>query len=148
MYKRSLLAAAVLLAFLASIAGAECRPTPHRTTGTHYKPVTEQRVNVSNGVTIHGRILAAPECEPVGNAKVAHWQAGEDGKYADRLRAYMFTDAEGRYRFETEWPALSPPHIHFIITANGYKVLETQWIGDTRIKDIEFDMVLKPSDSK
>jgi protocatechuate 3,4-dioxygenase beta subunit len=105
-------------------------------------------VDVSSGVTVHGRILAAPDCRPVGNAKVAHWQAGEDGRYSDRLRAYMFTDAEGRYSFETEWPALRPPHIHFIITAEGYPILETQWIGDTRTQDIEFDMVLRHSTSK
>ena len=148
MYTNFVVAAAVLFAFHAPIAVAECEPTPHRTTGTHYKPVTEQRVNVSSGVTMHGRILAAPDCKPVANAKVAHWQAGEDGRYADRLRAYMFTDVEGRYRFETEWPVLRPPHIHFIITADGYQVLETQWIGDTRRQDIEFDMVLKPGASK
>ncbi len=119
-------------------------PAP-RTTGTHYKPVTEQRVDVSSGVTVHGRILAAPDCKPVANAKVAHWQAGEDGRYSDRLRAYMFSDAEGRYRFETEWPALRTPHIHFIINAEGYQVLETQWVGDNRAQDIEFDMVLRPN---
>jgi protocatechuate 3,4-dioxygenase beta subunit len=105
-------------------------------------------VDVSSGVTVHGHILAAPDCKPVSNAKVAHWQAGEDGRYSDQLRAYIFTDAEGRYRFETEWPALRPPHIHFIITADGYQVLETQWVGDTRTQDIEFDMVLRHGISK
>jgi protocatechuate 3,4-dioxygenase beta subunit len=84
----------------------------------------------------------------VANAKVAHWQAGEGGSYEDRLRAYMFSDAEGRYSFETEWPALRPPHIHFIITVDGYRTLETQWVGDTPIQVIEFDMVLRPGSSK
>ncbi len=145
MYPQSIFTAVVIFAFLVPAAGADCKPTPHRTTGTHYKPVTEQRVNVSSGVTVHGRILAAPDCTPVANAKVAHWQAGEDGRYADRLRAYLFADADGRYAFETEWPALRPPHIHFIITAEGYEILETQWVGGTRVKDIEFDMVLRPA---
>ncbi|MCP4408890.1 MAG: hypothetical protein GY807_14230 [Gammaproteobacteria bacterium] len=143
-----ILVAALMLALHAPTAGASCTPTPHHTTGTHYQPVTEQRVDIGSGVTVHGRILAAPNCKLVTNARVAHWQAGEDGYYADRLRAYLLADAEGRYAFETEWPALSPPHIHFIITAEGYQALETQWIGDTRTRNIEFDMVLRPVATK
>ena len=42
------------------------------------------------------------------------------------------------------WPNLSPPHIHFIVTVEGYDVLETQWIGDERQKAIDFTMVLEP----
>ena len=34
------------------------------------------------------------------------------------------------------------------MNANGYQVLETQWIGDTRAQDIEFDMVLRSDISK
>ena len=118
--------------------------TPHRTTGTHYEPVTIQKKNISRGLTVRGRILAAPECKPVSNAKVAHWQAGEDGRYSDRLRAYLYTDKQGRYQFETEWPNLDPPHIHFIVTASGYRKLETQWRGSQRQSDIGFTMVLEP----
>lgn len=124
-------------------AADDCVATPHRTTGTHYKPVTTQKIDVSEGVVVRGRILAAPDCAPVSNARVAHWQAGEDGRYADRLRAYLFSNDKGEYRFETEWPNLSPPHIHFIVTAEGYKILETQWIGADRQSAIEFDMVLQ-----
>jgi len=120
----------------------DCIPTPHRTTGTHYKPVTEQKTNISKGVMVNGVVLNSA-CQPIANAKVAHWQAGEDGRYADSLRAYLFTDKEGRYQFETEWPALNPPHIHFSIEAKGFELLETQWIGNDRMKKIKFDMVLE-----
>ncbi len=135
--------AAALCLLPAAASAADCIPTPHRTTGTHYAPVTEQKVDVARGVVVHGRILAAPDCRPVANAKIAHWQADERGEYVDRLRAYLYSDADGRYRFETEWPNLYTPHIHFIVTADGHPVLETQWIGSQRTKDIEFDMVLK-----
>ena len=121
----------------------DCLPTAHRTTGTHYEPVTQQKINISNGLTVKGKVLAMPECQPVAHAKVAHWQAGEDGHYQDRLRAYLFTDAQGNYQFETEWPNISPPHIHFIISADGYQVLETQWIGSQRSEVINFNMVLE-----
>jgi len=124
-------------------ASGECIPTPHRTTGTHYKPVTVQKVDVSQGIVVSGRVLAAPDCTPVPAAKVAHWQAGEQGKYVDRLRAYLFSDKNGHYRFQTEWPNLASPHIHFIVTAAGYETLETQWRGHARVNIIEFDIVLR-----
>lgn len=121
----------------------DCIPTPHRTTGTHYKPVTEQKQDVSTGVTVSGKILVAPDCTPLANARVAHWQAGENGRYQDRLRAYLMTDNAGRYSFETEWPNLGPPHIHFIISKDNYKTLETQWVGGQRTDTIEFDMTVE-----
>ncbi len=122
--------------------GGDCVPTPHRTTGTHYEPVTVQRTDIGKGVTVRGRVLAVPDCTPVARARVAHWQAGEDGRYSDRLRAYLYTDAGGHFRFDTEWPNLRSPHIHFIVTAEGYERLETQWIGNTRRNEIDFTMVL------
>jgi protocatechuate 3,4-dioxygenase beta subunit len=95
----------------------DCAPTAHRTTGTHYEPVSEQRKDIGKGIIVSGQVLSIPDCQPVANAKVAHWQAGENGRYQDELRAYLFTDKQGRYQFETEWPNISPPHIHFIVTA-------------------------------
>lgn len=138
-----LLASTMLFALAFGVSAADCIPTPHRTTGTHYKPVTEQKINISKDVIVRGRVLAAPDCGAVANAKVAHWQADERGEYVDRLRAYLFTDTDGSYEFETEWPNLVTPHIHFIVTAESYKALETQWIGSKRTKLIEFDMVLR-----
>lgn len=141
--KTSTLVFAVLLFLVAPAShGGECLPTPHRTTGTHYEPVTIQKGNISQGVIVRGQVLATPDCLPVKHARVAHWQAGEDGRYQDRLRAYLFTDEQGRFEFETEWPDLNPPHIHFIVTASGYENLETQWIGQSRKKIINFKMVV------
>jgi protocatechuate 3,4-dioxygenase beta subunit len=39
-------------------------------------------------------------------------------------------------------PNLFSPHIHFIVTADGHRTLETQWVGDESQDTIEFDMVL------
>ena len=120
-----------------------CPPTPHRTTGTHYKPVENYKVDISKGLKVSGRILSSTDCKPIKGVRVAHWQAGENGKYQDRLRAYLFSDDNGSYRFETEWPAAMVPHIHFIVSTDGYKTLETQWVGDERLNTINFDMVLE-----
>lgn len=133
----------LLLILSAPCHAMDCTPTPYRTTGTHYEPVTEYKINISNGLIVRGQVLAAPNCTPVAQARVAHWQAGENGRYSDQLRAFLFTDAQGRFQFETEWPNLGQPHIHFIITASGFKKLETQWIGDNRQKEIVFDLVLE-----
>jgi len=140
--KYILFIASLVIAFDASYAN-ECIPTPHRTTGTHYEQVTMQKNSISKGVVVRGKVLSMPDCKPVSLAKVAHWQAGEDGHYSDRLRAYLFTDDNGQYRFETEWPNLRPPHIHFIVAAEGYEILETQWVGANRQNEIEFTMVLE-----
>lgn len=124
---------------------SECVPTMHRTTGTHYEPVTEQKKDIGKGLRVMGQVLVTPDCKPLSNAKVAHWQAGEEGRYINRLRAYLYTDDQGRFEFNTEWPNLTPPHIHFIVTANGHQRLETQWIGGQRKPGIEFTMVLRKS---
>lgn len=142
MIGKTVISAAVLLVFANQVHAKECIPTPHRTTGTHYEPVMVEKIDISHGVMVKGRVLNS-DCQPVNNAKVAHWQAGENGRYSDRLRAYLFTDDKGFFQFETEWPNLNPPHIHFIVTADGYDILETQWIGDSQQTHIEFDMVLQ-----
>ena len=85
-----------------------------------------------------------PDCTPVANARIEHWQANTDGYYVDRLRAYLFSDEQGNFRFETEWPGARVPHIHFIVTAEGYKQLVTQWIGSDETAQITLDMVLRP----
>ena len=124
----------------------DCLPTPQRTTGTHYAPVTQQKTDVSKGLLVRGQVLSYPECTPVRNAKIAHWQAGENGRYQDRLRAFLFSDQDGYFLFETEWPDMPSPHIHFIVTADGFKKLETQWIGQHRTNKIEFNMVISRED--
>jgi len=131
-----------LLFFSQMLFASECIPKAHRSTGTHYKPVTEQKVDIGKGLIVKGRILGS-DCKPLKHARVAHWQAGVNGRYTDRLRAYLFTDEQGYFKFETEWPNLSPPHIHFIVTIKGYNKLETQWIGEKRESEIKFNMVLE-----
>ena len=125
-----------------SVMAENCELTPHRTTGTHYKPVTVEKINVGKGVIVRGQVLSYPDCKPIANAKVAHWQGGEKGRYTDALRAYMFADEQGHFEFETEWPNMPSPHIHFSVTADGYELLETQWIGSERQTEINFDLVL------
>jgi protocatechuate 3,4-dioxygenase beta subunit len=144
--RRILLTVAACLS-LAAHAG-DCRPTPGRTLCTHYdlSKATHQPGDLGRGLVMHGRVLAAPDCAPVPGIKIVHWQAGAEGRYIDRLYAWRLTDQNGAYRFETEWPALFPPHIHFLVEAPGYAPLATQWIGDGRVSTVQFDLVLRPVD--
>ncbi|HKT01145.1 MAG TPA: dioxygenase [Rugosimonospora sp.] len=91
--------------------------------------------------------------EAVAGARVEVWEADEDGfydvQYADRRtanRGHLFTDAGGGFRFWSVRPAaypipadgpvgellaaagrgpMRPAHIHFMITARGYRRLIT-----------------------
>ena len=125
---------------------ADCTATPGRTIGTHYdlSKATHQPGDLGKGLLMQGRVLSAADCGPLAGVRVTHWQAGEQGQYLDRLYAWRLTDDNGAYRFETEWPALRPPHIHFLVEVAGYRPLATQWIADSRVGEARFDLVLQP----
>ena len=127
---------------------SDCTATAARTAGTHYLPVTTQKINIGRGLVVSGHILSAGNCQPIAHAKISHWQAGENGQYQDRLRAYLFSGKKGSYRFRTEWPAAIIPHIHFIVSADGFETIGTHWIGKHKTKAIRFNVVLRPKRSK
>ena len=125
---------------------SDCPPTPGRTIGTHYdiSKATHQPGDLGKGLHIHGQVLSADGCRPLAGVKVLHWQAGDEGRYLDRLYAWRLTDEQGAFGFETEWPALRPPHIHFQVEAPGFRPLATQWIANGRVDEARFDIVLQP----
>lgn len=127
---------------------SNCTATAAQSGGTHFKPVTTHKTDIGQGLIVSGYILSAGDCKPISNARIAHWQAGENGQYQDRLRAYLYSDNKGRYRFSTEWPAAIVPHIHFIVSANGFETIGTQWIGNDKTKAIRYDIILRPKHSK
>lgn len=96
---------------------------------------------------------------PIAGARVETWQASPKGLYENQdenqcdmnLRARFETDAEGRFWFESVRPAgypvptdgpcgqllaaqgrnvMRPAHLHFIVAAEGYKVLATQFFDE------------------
>jgi len=132
-------------ALSASIAhAADCEPTRNTFLGGNYKEVTTQKVDVSEGLVVQGKVLSARDCKPIEGARIAHWQANRESQYVDRLRAYLLSGKDGSYRFQTEWPNLNPPHIHFIVTAPGHKKVTTMWVGDKPVDKISLDIVLAP----
>jgi len=121
-----------------------CKPTEQMSQGTHHKPITQQKINIGQGLHIKGTVLSAKDCSPIKNARIEHWQTNSNGKYVDELRAYLLSDTNGKFEFETEWPAALVPHIHFIIQAEGYKKIGTQWVGSEKVENINLELILEP----
>jgi len=122
---------------------ADCTPTRQTFLGNNYKPITTQKTDVGEGLRIQGRVLARKNCQPIAGARIEHWQANAEGNYVDRLRAYLLSAEDGGYRFNTDWTGLN--HIHFIVTAQGYKKLTTLWAGERpQDNQINLNFVLEP----
>ena len=112
-------------------------PTPEQTSGPFYIPNSPRRsVLRENGmagvpITLAGYVLSRA-CRPVPNALVDLWHADDAGRYdveGYRLRGHQFTDAQGRYVFETILPGLYPGrtrHFHLHYQAPNGPVLTTQ----------------------
>ncbi len=104
-------------------------------------------------IRIAGQVMnaAAPET-PVPGARLELWQTDGSGRYfpedkgdhsdfrdADLdMRGTLIADATGRFEvlslFPKEyWPR--PPHIHYRISATGFRTLVTQHYLDTRPRD-------------
>jgi len=124
--------------------------------------------NEGEAVVVSGRV-ATPAGKPIPGALLDIWQTADNGLYENvdpeqpegNLRCRMLTDTEGRYRFTTIKPvsykvpedgpggdmllamgrhAWRPAHIHFIVTAEGYRPLTTELYVDDD-KYIEEDAV-------
>lgn len=71
-------------------------------------------------------------CRPLAGSLIEIWHADENGNYDNvgfRLRGHQFTDAQGRWWFNTIVPALYPGrtrHFHFKVQRPGGRVLATQ----------------------
>jgi protocatechuate 3,4-dioxygenase beta subunit len=112
-------------------------PTPRQTEGPFYTPRSPERSVLREAAMPGTRIALAGivltrSCRPVPGALVDLWHADDSGRYDNdgfRLRGHQFTDAEGRYAFETIVPGLYPGrtrHFHVKYQAPNQRVLTTQ----------------------
>jgi protocatechuate 3,4-dioxygenase beta subunit len=85
-------------------------------------------------------MVLSAQCKPVANALLDFWHCDEQGDYDNtgfRYRGHLLTDAQGRWRLETIFPAEYPGrarHIHVNAQAPGKRILTTQlyFPGDKR----------------
>ena len=111
--------------------------TPQQTEGPYFTPNSPERTSLReadmNGtnLTVAGTVLTT-NCQPLVGALVDFWHADDAGEYDNvgyRLRGHQFTDAAGRYSFETIVPGLYPGrtrHIHVKVQAPNQPILTTQ----------------------
>jgi len=111
--------------------------TLEREAGPFFRPNSPLNRDLYPDVPAGERITVAGfvfdnRCRPLGGSLVEIWHADENGDYDDvgfRLRGHQFTDAQGRWWFNTIVPALYPGrtrHFHFRVQRPGGRVLTTQ----------------------
>lgn len=112
-------------------------PTPAQTEGPYFTPNSPERADfVVDGIdgqriTLIGFALDR-NCRPIPRALLDLWHCDAESRYDNqgyRLRGHQFTDAEGRFAFETIVPALYPGrtrHYHVKVQAPGSDILTTQ----------------------
>lgn len=102
---------------------------------------------------IVGRVVSAtPPYPPIAGARLELWQTdgaghyhpeanGDYSDYDDRkvdMRGTVLTDEQGYFSVLSLIPRIygsRPPHIHYRISANGYKTLVTQHYLDVSTRD-------------
>ncbi|KAI6825403.1 putative dioxygenase [Hortaea werneckii] len=124
---------------------------------------------------MHGKVLDFDTGKPIENAELDIWHTAPNGLYEQQdpeqpdwnLRGRFTTGPDGEYNFyclrPTSYPIpydgpagklltvldrhpMRPAHIHFIVSAPGYKPIITQ-VFDRRDKHIEDDSVFAVKDS-
>lgn len=117
--------------------GADHDPTPAQTEGPYYTPRSPQKARLLEegmpGTLLRvGGLVLNRQCRPLANVLVDLWQADARGQYDNigfRLRGHQFSDAEGRWQFETVLPGLYPGrtrHLHVKLQPPRGDILTTQ----------------------
>jgi len=146
--RRTLLGAALILPFPA-LGQPKCgAPTPEDIEGPFYKAGAPARATLAEAASrapllvLSGQVLASG-CRPLAGVALDFWHADAAGEYDNsgyRYRGLVTTDAQGRYRLETNLPPPymgRPRHIHVKLQRPGGRVLTTQlyFPGESRGAD-------------
>ncbi|GFO66473.1 hypothetical protein GMLC_00520 [Geomonas limicola] len=124
-----------------------CTPTPWDEIGPFYRPNAPQRNKIGSGYLLSGTVRSSKDCSPIRGARIEVWQTARNGSYDDAHRATLFSDNQGRYRLETDYPggyAQRPSHIHILVDVRGHQGLVTQHYPRKGDRKARFDLVLEP----
>lgn len=112
-------------------------PTPRQTEGPYFTPNSPERASLledgmpGERIALAGYVLDR-RCRAVAGALLDLWHCDAAGVYDNdgyRLRGHQFSDAEGRFVFETIVPGKYPGrtrHYHVKVQAPGRSILTTQ----------------------
>jgi protocatechuate 3,4-dioxygenase beta subunit len=117
-----------------------CKPTLDDGISPSYKPDAPERTIVGQGHAVTGFVLSSVDCQPIANAKLEFWPEEEGFGHPDSSRATLFTDKDGRYRFECNLPE----HIHMRISVPGYRTIGVNSYHPEGQAEGTFDIVLEP----
>jgi protocatechuate 3,4-dioxygenase beta subunit len=139
----------------AGAALAYCAALPLTAQEHEAPPNAPSRVEVADRaepgarMLVRGRVVREDGQTPIAGASIYVYQTDATGRYAPgnarddmnpRLKAYLRSDASGRYEFSTVRPGsypgtTNPGHIHYVVSAPGYerRITEIVFEGDTLI---------------
>ncbi len=117
-----------------------CVPTYDDGLSPSYKPDMPVRSVVGHGHVLTGYVLSSVDCKPIPNAKLELWPEYAGLGHPDEARATLYTDADGKYRFECDLPE----HIHMQISAPGYRTIANNSYHPDGKAEGEFIIVLIP----
>lgn len=143
------LAAAGSLALAAAPAALPCDATPPDGFGPFGRGTPPVRTSIGRGHVLTGRVLSALDCRPLARARVELWQSNRNGKYTRAGSATVYTDAQGRFRFQgpppTSYEGL-PPHIHLRVVARAHLTLLSRYVAREGERSGTIELVLEPAD--
>jgi catechol 1,2-dioxygenase len=117
-----------------------CTPTLDDGVSPSYVPNAPERTVVGKGHVVTGTVLSSADCQPIAHARLEFWPEEKGLGHPDSSRATLFTDPDGRYRFECN----PPDHIHMRISADGYKTIGVNSYHPSGQVEGTFDIVLQP----
>ena len=131
-------------------------PTPADMEGPFYKAGAPLKSSLAEAnskaekLVVTGLVFSMSACRPLAGVKLDFWHADDKGVYDDtgfRYRGVVETDAQGRYRLETNLPPPymgRPRHIHVKTQARGGPVLTTQLYFPGESRGADKTLVVKP----
>jgi hypothetical protein len=125
--------------------GRSCKPTRSNPGGTNnYIPEAPAADSLGSGFVVTGRVRAADGCKPLEDVRVQVWLATKTGSEQDN-RASVRTDADGRYRIETD-PTVAQfgePNIHVGYDDGDYREVFIRRVVDLDDKRAVVDLTLR-----
>lgn len=135
------ISAAATAPSLSPTAARRCSPTNDDGVSGTYAPDTPVRNVVGHGHVLTGVVRSSRDCTPIANAKLEFWPEEANKGHPDSSRATLFSDQEGRYRFECN----PPEHIHMRLSAPGYRTIGNNSYHPNGSATGTFDIVLVPN---
>jgi len=117
-----------------------CTPTFDDGLSPSYRSDSPVRSIVGHGHVLTGTVRSGRDCAPIANAQLELWPEYPGLGHVDDARATVFTDSDGRYRFECDLPE----HIHMRVSAPGYITIAQNSYHPEGQAQGTFDVVLAP----